>query len=138
MSLYDAIRQELPNLRQQAESRMASRCTVRRTTGETTTNTEGWEVPEWAVTYSELPIRLGGSGSTGTRNVTVGETEVQVALRVAHLPAATDDLRDGDLIEITEGESAGMVLQVVEASWQDQATARRVPVVEVTRPEEWA
>lgn len=137
--LADAIGRVLPELRAEAESRMTSRCTIHRATGDTTTNAEGWEVPEWVDTYSDLPIRLGGSerGGAGTRTVIIGETEVQLAVRVASLPAATSDLRDGDLIEITEGENIGAVLRIAEASWQDQATARRVPVTETTRPEEW-
>lgn len=118
---------------------MTSRVTVRRKTGSTTTDSDGWKVPVWAVVYSELPFRLGGSnqGSAGTRRVTLGDEEYQQAVRVGNLPAATDDLRDGDFIEVTDGENAGRVLRIVEATWQDQATARRVPVVEVDRPGEW-
>jgi hypothetical protein len=71
------------------------------------------------------------------RTVVVGTTEVQLAVRVGHFPAATTLLRDGDLIEITAGENAGLVLQIIEAAWQDQATARRVPVMAVQRPAEW-
>lgn len=139
MTLQSAIDAELPNLRREAEARMLSRCTVHRKTGDTTTDADGWEVPEWAAVYTNLRLRLGGTpqGGAGFRRVTVGDVEVDLAVRVASLPASTDDLIDGDLIEVTSGENSGVVLRIVEASWQDQATARRVPVVETQRPSEW-
>lgn len=125
--------------RAEAEARMLSRVTVRHATGDTTPNTDGYDVPEWVVVATGVPFRLGGAnaGSTGTRTITVGTTEVQLALRTGHFPADTTGLADGDYIDITSGENAGLVLRIVEADWQDQATARRVPVVAVQRPEEW-
>lgn len=118
---------------------MTSRCTIRRKGG-ATPNTDGYEVGDWADIHIDLPFRLGGSerGGSGYRTARIADTEVQVAVRVAHLPVTTTDLGDGDLIEVTAGENAGAVLQIVEASWQDQATARRVPVFEVQRPEGWS
>lgn len=138
MTVQAGIDAELPFLRSEAEARMTDRVAVMRKTGATTT-VDGLEVPEWATVYAASPFRLGGSnaGSSGTRTVTIGTTEMQLAVRVGHFPAATDLLADGDLIEVTAGENAGLVLQIVEADWQDQATARRVPVVSVQRPEEW-
>jgi hypothetical protein len=118
---------------------MTSRVTVRRTDGTSTTNPAGFEVRAWDDVHVDLPFRLGGStGAAGSRRVTIGESEVELAVRVGHFPAGTVGLADGDLIEVTEGENAGVVLRIIEASWQDQATARRIPVVEVTRPQEWA
>jgi hypothetical protein len=110
-----------------------------RKTGGTTT-VDGLEVPEWATVYADTPFRLGGAqrGGSGTQTVTVGGVSTQVALRVGNLPADTADLADNDFIEITAGENVGVVLRIVEAAWQDQATARRVPVVSTDRPEEWA
>ena len=118
---------------------MTSRCTVRRKTGGTTVE-DGFTVPEWADVYTDLPLRLGGSpqGSSGYRSVTPGSADLQVPLRVAHFPASTTDLADDDLVLITEGENAGLVLRVIEADWQDQATARRVPVIGTEPPEEWS
>jgi hypothetical protein len=137
--LSEAIARVLPELRAEAEARMTSRCTIRRTSGATTTNPDGFEVPAWTDVLIDVPFRLGGSGgASASRRVTIGESEVELAVRVGHFPADTEGLADSDLIEVTEGENAGVVLRIVEASWQDQATARRVPVVEVTRPEEWA
>lgn len=113
---------------------------VMRDTGETTTDADGFEVPEWATVYASIAFRLGGAnaGSSGTRSVMVGTTELALAVRSGHFPADTDLLFDGDLIEVTDGENVGLILRIVEADWQDQATARRVPVVGTQRPEEWA
>lgn len=138
MTLQSAIEAELPFLRAEAEARMTSTATVRRLSERVEQDEEtGLEVPVWDDIYTG-PFRLGGSsGAAGTRTVTIGGVEVQVATRVAHFPASTTDLTDGDLIDLTAGENAGLVLRIVEADWQDQATARRVPVVAVDRPEEW-
>lgn len=127
-------------MRARAESRMLSTVAVMRDTGTTTEDADGFQVPVWATVYASTPFRLGGSnqGSTGTRAVTVGTTELQLAVRTGHFPFDTDLLQDGDLIDVTAGENAGLVLRIVEADPQDQATARRVPVVAVQRPEEWA
>lgn len=119
---------------------MDSRVTVRRMSERTAqSETTGEEVPIWDDLYVDHPFRLGGAerGGSGTRAVTVGGVEMQLASRVGHFPHDTYDLADGDLIEITWGENYDTVLRIVEADWQDQSTARRVPVVAADRPEEW-
>lgn len=124
-----------------AESRMLSRVTIRRRTGRMAQNEgNGTEYPVWETVATAVPFRLGGSssGSATSRNVDVVGVEVQRALRTGHLPASQADLADDDYLDITAGENAGLVLRVVEAEWQDQATARRVPVIAEDRPEEWA
>jgi hypothetical protein len=140
VTLAADIAAELPGLRAEAEARMTSRVTIRRKSGQWTQDEDtGEEVSTWDVIYTELPFRLAGAyhGDAVTRRVVVGGEEYQQAVRTGHMPASTTDLADADLIDITSGENAGRVLMVVEATWQDQATARRVPVVEVERPEEW-
>lgn len=140
MTVQSAIAAELPFLRAEAEARMVSTVTVRRQTGRSAQNeTTGKEAPVWDDVHTAIPFRLGGSnaGSAGSRTIHVGDGDVEVAVRVGHFPATTTDLADGDLIDITAGENAGLVLRIVEADWQDQATARRVPVVSVQRPGEW-
>jgi hypothetical protein len=129
---------ELEQFRAAAESRMLSRATVRRKTGATTTNVDGFEVPAWSSRYTSIPCRIAGASrsESPTRSLNVGGAEVQVSTRVAHLPHGTV-LRDGDLIEITTGELVGSVWRVVEADAADQQTARRVPVIATERPEEW-
>lgn len=139
--LQSAIDARLPFLRAEARGRMKSTVGVMRRTGESTQNEEsGADVPEWATVYAAAPFRLGGAnqGSTGSRVIEVDGGELALATRTGHFPHDHDELRDGDLIEIAFGENAGLVLRVVEATWQDQATARRVQVVEERRPEEWA
>lgn len=117
---------------------MLSRCTIRRRNGYDVV--DGLKVPKWDTIYTALLLRLGGAerGSSGFRAVSVGETETQLAVRVAHFPAGTSNLADDDLIDVTAGENAGAVYRILEAAWQDQATARRVPVMGTQRPEEWS
>ncbi|GHJ59136.1 hypothetical protein NOK12_16540 [Nocardioides sp. OK12] len=128
-------------LRALAEERMdeSSRVKVWRLTDRTTQDeSTGLEVPVWEVTHDDLPCRIGGSRNAATsRTVNIGGVELQLALRIAHLPASTDNLHDGDLIDVTSGENEGAVFRIVEADFQDQATARRLPVIADVRPEEW-
>lgn len=113
---------------------MLSRCIIRRKTGETA---EGENV--WADVYTALPMRLSGTirGQSQSRHVETAGVGFEIAMRTANFPVSTDDLRDNDLVEITSGDNAGTVLRIVEADFQDQATARRVPVVAAPRPAEW-
>ena len=121
--------------RRAALARMTSRATIHRE-GVTTTDPDGFEVEGWGVIENNIPCRLSGStaGASGTRTVTTGGVEVQVAVRVLYLPASTTTLQDNDLVELTEGEQAGRFLRLHEATGADQQTALRVPVYEVPRP----
>jgi len=112
---------------------MTSRASVRRKTGGTTI-VDGFEVDEWASPYVDLPFRLVAGDS---QSVTVGGVTFEQATARGDFPASTTDLRDDDFIEVTAGEWAGSVFRIVEAIKGDQRTARRVPVVEGQRPEEW-
>ena len=119
---------------------MQSTATIRRKTGRTTQNeTNGRIVPVWDVIHADLPFRLGGSdsGDSASRREDVGGVKVQTAVRIGHLPVTADALQDGDYIDVTEGENAGTAWRIVEAAFKDQATARRVPLLAETRPEEW-
>lgn len=112
-----------------------------RKTGDTTTDANGYEVPEWATVHADLPFRSdsGGTSDGGSRGVSVGGVTFEDATGVGHVPATTTDLADNDLIEVTSGEWAGDVWRVVAATGRfDSKTARRVPIVEDVRPEEWA
>lgn len=118
----------------------SGRATVRRKSGSTTV--DGMEVPTWTTVASGVPFRVSAGNASlstpgATRRQVVGNVETMLASRVGHFPASFTDLADNDLIEVTAGENTGLVLRVVEATWLDQSTARRVPVVEVQRPEEW-
>lgn len=119
---------------------MTSRATIRRRTGRTTQDeTNGREVPEWEVRHTSVPTRMspGGQVAGKSRGVSVGGVEFEEASAQVHFPHWLVDLRDGDFIEVTSGEWPGTVWRVREALKGDQSTARRVPVNEVDRPEEW-
>lgn len=118
---------------------MLSRANIRRKTGEMTTDDRGLEVPEWVTVYANLPCRISGMAANTSpyRTVNIGGATMEVAARVAHFPHDTTDLADGDLIEVTTGETAPSVWQIIEADAADQQTARRVPIVAAERPEGW-
>lgn len=119
---------------------MTSRCTVWRKTGGYVVNGDGAQVPEWAAVYVNLPCRVssGSSSDGGSRGVTIGAVTFEDATGVVHLPHPSDLLEDDDLFELTEGDWAGDVYRIVAAIRYDQQTARRLPIVEAARPEEWA
>lgn len=121
-----------------AEQGMTSRAKVRRRTGDTV-KVDGYDVDEWQIVYADLPFRLAatGTGDGGTRRVSIGGVEFQDATARGDMPASTTDLADDDLIEVMSGEWAGSVWRIVEAVKVDQRTARRAPIVEAARPEEW-
>jgi hypothetical protein len=134
----DAIAQELPYLRAEAEARMTSRVTIHRQSGRTQQNeTTGRETPVWDVIATDVPFRSSGSAAAGgSAGVTVGGVTYEQATAVGHLPAGTD-LSDDDLLEVAAGEWVGQVWRVVKAVALDQRTARRFPLAEEQRPEEW-
>lgn len=137
--IADAIAAELPFLRAEAEARMTSRCTIHRKSGAMTTGPNGYELPGWLAVATEVPLRLAGPGSAAPyKTETPSQSEVNYGARVLAFPASLADLQNDDLVEITMGESAGTVWRIIEASWQDQATARRVPAERIERPSEWS
>ena len=133
MTLQSAIEAELPFLRAEALARMTSRANVHRAIADPE-KVDGYDVPEWDLIHVGIPFRLVGGD---TRKVTVGGVDFQEATARGDLPWDTADLADDDYLDITAGEWAGSVFRVVEAVKGDQWTARRVPVAEVPRPEEW-
>lgn len=131
--------------RRAAEARMTSRATIRRPRVNEagspvyTTNEAGYDVPAWDTVYSDLPCRIDSAGSDGgSRGVTVGGVTYENATGVAHFPAPSPLLADGDLIHVTSGEWPDEVYRIVAAVKYDQKTARKLPIAEADRPEEWA
>lgn len=127
--------------RRAAESRFGfenggSTATVWREDPEDPVVVDGLSTANWVMEYSTLNGRIAGTrgGAAQTRTVTIGQTEMQLAVREWHCPVGTE-LRDGDLIEVISGENEGVYLRVVESAGKDQATACRVPVVETQKPE---
>lgn len=119
---------------------MTSTADVRRRTGVMAQDPDtGREYPVWTVVHAAIPLRVGTTApSTQTVQTSIPGGTVNRALLTAHFPASTTDLRDGDLIEVTAGETAGLVLEILESDPSDQKTARRVSVRSVQRPERWS
>lgn len=135
-----ALQDVLARGRAAAEARMLSRITVRRLTGRQAQDEDnGTEAPEWETVHADVPIRLdfGSSSDGGSRGVQVGGVHYEQATAVGHLPIDTAGLRDGDYFEITAGAWAGAAYSIVKAVQADQKTARRLPIREESRPEEW-
>lgn len=138
--LADDIAWALPQLRAEAEARMTSRVTIYRKSGRQAQNeSTGEQSPEWVPVHTDLPFRLDFSSSSdgGSRRIEVAGVEYETATALGHFPAATADLQDGDYIDITAGECAGDVFSIVAAVRADQKTARRLPITEESRPDEW-
>jgi hypothetical protein len=114
---------------------MTARCAVRRPGG-TTTDEDGYEVTAWDDAYADLPCWVDRQG--GTRTVSVGGVEMQLATRILKVPYYATAIRDGDLVDVLTGACAGLAFRVVESVTADQKKQQELPIVEVPRPEEWA
>lgn len=118
---------------------MTSRCTIRRKTGNMVLDADNQQIPEWVVVYTDLPCRIASNpGQSRSRSQTPGEAEIERATPRLDFPASTSDLRDNDHADMTAGENTGDVFRLDETDWTDQATARRIPVMAVERPQEWS
>lgn len=140
MTLQSDIAWALPQLRAEAEARMTSRVNVLRKSGrQVQDESTGEQSPEWIPVHTDLPFRLdfGSSSDGGSRRIEIDGVSYELATAIGHLPALTDDLLDGDYFEVTSGECAGSVWSVVKAGRADQKTARRLPLTEESRPDEW-
>lgn len=115
---------------------MTSMATVKRE-GEPVT-VDGLQVPGWVVVASVRCWVDNNGPSSGTRTVTRGSVEVQVATRVLKVPHDTTGLRDGDVVAVSGGACDGRFFQIVEATVADQKKQQELPVVEVQQPEGWS
>lgn len=131
--LGDDLDAALVELRAHAASRRRSTCDVGRETGETTT-VDRLKVPALALQHTAVSLRL---KTAGTAAVTIGGTVYETATAAGHLPFDLVDLVDDDVIKITAGEWADTYWRVVKATMQDQATERRVPLEQTSRPAGW-
>ena len=135
----DRLERTLERGRAAARARMLSSATVRRKTGKLAQNEgTGRKDPIWDDVHTDLPCRLVASRIGGaSRSADAGGVELEQSTPRMDFPWDTDDLEDGDLVDITAGEYSGSVYSIVEAVKGDQRTARRVPVLEAGRPSEW-
>lgn len=128
---------ELADLRAIAESSLWSRADVRRKGPLQTV--DGLKVPTWTEVLVDVAFKLadatGGRGQS--RTVTIGNTQVEVAVRVGKFTADTEGIRDGDVVEITAGDNAGRFVQVVDSLGKDQQAALRLPVIQISKPDGW-
>ena len=136
--LADDVAHALPLLRTEALARMTSRARVRRKSGQSAT-VNGYHVTDWVTVVATTPFRLGGATASNGASTTqeIGTVATEAAIRVGHFPHTLNTLQDGDFVELLTGENIGRVFKIVDTVWQDQATARRVRLVEVPRPEGW-
>lgn len=121
---------------------MASRCVVKRIDPDEpkTNNADGYEVDNWVAIHTALPVTIGGSSGSdgGSRSITIGSVVFEEATGVAKFPATTTDLQDNDVFEVTDGEWPGAMFRIVAAIVADGKTARRIPIVEASRPNGWS
>jgi hypothetical protein len=82
-----------------------------------------------------VPVRVAGTAANSApyRTLQPGVSQEQAA-RVIHFSAAFSDLCDGDVVELVAGQGAGTFWSLVDITWQDQATARRIPAVQIDPP----
>lgn len=142
----DDLAAALPELQQHAESRMDSRCDLRRPTGKMAQDEgTGREYPVWQTLAVNVPLRVRAATVSQAQSVPGGKVQTarptgSVPLVIEWLddvPAADREHRDGDHIDVTVGDTAGLAFVIREADRTDQTTARRFPVEAVARPEEW-
>lgn len=121
-------------------SNLGSDVTLKRKSGNNTQNeTTGVEAQSWTLVVA-TPARLAAMGAArgaGAKSLRPGGVVWEQADRTMHLPATVADLVTGDVVEITAGQSVGTFWRVLEATWHDQMTARRVPVLQIDRPKDW-
>lgn len=121
---------------------MTSRANVHRISGSSGQDEgTGLQGVTWETVHADIPFRLKAPGNTASvgniRLETVGGIEISQALGQGYMPVAINDLLDNDVIEVTVGEWAGTVWRVLEATVGDQLTSRRVPMLQIDRPQEW-
>ena len=130
----------LSRMRARATSRMTSRANLRRETGLGDRDEDTGQRPRlFETTHTDLPGRLdaghGHAGRTATHDV--GGIELVRRVPEWHVPWGTQNVRQGDLIEVATGESAPLVLRIIDVPAGDQQTALRLPVEVTDRPWEW-
>lgn len=140
MGIEERIQRTLSRGRSRASALMTSRCNVRREGGLADQDLEtGMQPRTWTVVHENEPVDFvsGRRGAAQSRSLSAPGGDVDMPLGFARFRWDLPGIKDGDLIEITTGVSAGVVLRVIEATSGDRQTALRVPVIGAQRPDEW-
>ena len=130
----------LTRARAAARARMTSTCTIRRKTGEKTTDGEGFEVDVWADVYVGWPcwVDWQGAESGVPVNINVGAgVEVTRARRVLKIPHDSRLVRDHDVAELTGGACDGDFFDLADVKFADQKKQQEIPITEIDRPGGW-
>lgn len=135
--LAPAIERVLPQLRAEANARMTSRAHILRATGNLTQDAEGFDVPEYATIYADLPCRIdsGGSSDGGSSGVNIDGITYEEATGTGHFPYPSELINADDLVLVTSGEWPDACYRIVVATHYDQKTARRLPIEREPIPE---
>lgn len=136
MTLNDAISEELPYLRAEAEATMVDTFAAY---SFTTAKVDGFEQNQWTLQTTTVGKLSGRSqqGDTNTRTVTVGGVERPVVDGGLHIPLSADLPSIGwEYVCTATGPLSDPALlgrrwRVVDVPAKSHATARRLDVVEV-------
>lgn len=151
MTIAHEVAEALPGMRAQAESLMTLTLTAYSPTGETTTDADGYQVPDYAdegSTPGKLQAGSQAGGDGTTKYVNIGGVERPVIEGGLHIPVDRF-IFDGLLIQTSEQRGKGWEFEVLALGPQDDpallgrrylvvsapaksfATARRLDVVEI-------
>ncbi len=119
---------------------MTSRATVRRSGAMVPDpNDPEAEIPGWTPVDADVPCWVDKEGPTaGTRSVSSGGVDVQVATRILKIPHDRTGWLDGDVVLISGGACDGRFFRIVEATFADQKKQQELTVTEISRPEGWS
>ena len=121
--------------RQRAEALMLDSCTVRRDTGEKTTDPVTYgEVPVYAPIYAGLKCKLKAATTQANAVQVPGQTVVLSGMQL-HVPMSTLGILTNDLVTIDtvdpvsgDADMVGKVLRITGPFMASAATARRFSV----------
>jgi len=112
---------------------MVDACTIQHVTGSTTNTTTGQVTPTYSTVYTGACKIQGGQSDSGQD---VGEAHLAVLSLTVHVPISVTGVVETDVVTITacvnDPELVGRVFRVLGPVHKSYATARRLPVIEVT------
>jgi hypothetical protein len=116
-----------------AAALMVDACTIQHVTGSTTNTTTGMVTPTYSTLYTG-PCKVQGGQSDSGQDV--GEAHLAVLGLTVHVPISVVGVVETDVVTITasvnDPELVGRVFRVSGPVHKSYATARRLPVIEVT------